>query len=99
MTATSQPTLDTLPDMHNVAAILAQDARENQAGVDVISVGPVYGERTPWAECLVRQQSESRVVNNLSDTVKSQKTPTDTATSSGSRAKMPGEEKHGTSIE
>jgi hypothetical protein len=39
MTATSQPTLDTLPDMHNVAAIIAQDARENQAGVDVISVG------------------------------------------------------------
>ena len=37
MTATSQPTLDTLPDMHNVAAIIAQDARENQAGVDVIS--------------------------------------------------------------
>jgi hypothetical protein len=31
MTATSQPTLDTLPDMHNVAAIIAQDARENQA--------------------------------------------------------------------
>jgi hypothetical protein len=44
MTATSQPTLDTLPDIHNVAAIIAQDARENQAGVDVISVGPVYGE-------------------------------------------------------
>jgi len=45
MTATSQPTLDTLPDMHNVAAIIAQDARDNQAGVDVISVGPVYGEQ------------------------------------------------------
>jgi hypothetical protein len=45
MTATSQPTLDTLPDMRNVAAIIAQDARENQAGVDVISVGPVYGEQ------------------------------------------------------
>jgi hypothetical protein len=44
-TATSQPTLDTLPDMHNVAAIIAQDARENQAGVEVISVGPVYGEQ------------------------------------------------------
>jgi len=26
MAATSQPTLDTLPDMHNVAAIIAQDA-------------------------------------------------------------------------
>jgi hypothetical protein len=35
MTATSQPTLDTLPDMHNVAAMVAQDARENLAGVDV----------------------------------------------------------------
>jgi hypothetical protein len=55
--------------MRAAAAILAQDARENQAGVDVISVGPVYGEHTAWAECSVRQQSESRVVNNLSDTV------------------------------
>ena len=69
MTATSQPTLDTLPDMHNVAAIIAQDARENRAGVDVISAGPVYGEHTPWAECSVSQQSESRGVNNLSATV------------------------------
>jgi hypothetical protein len=33
--------------MRNVAAIIAQDARENQAGVDVISVGPVYGEPVP----------------------------------------------------
>jgi hypothetical protein len=47
MTATSQPTLATLPDMHNVAAIIAQDARENEAGVDVISIGPVYGEMAP----------------------------------------------------
>jgi hypothetical protein len=35
----------------------------------VISAGPVYGEHTPWAECSVSQQSESRGVNNLSATV------------------------------
>jgi hypothetical protein len=33
--------------MHNVAAIIAQDARENRAGVDVISVGPVFAALTP----------------------------------------------------
>jgi hypothetical protein len=49
-------TLDTLTDMRNVAAIIAQDARENQAGVDVISVGPVYGsgprDAPPFRLCL-----------------------------------------------
>jgi hypothetical protein len=39
MTATSTPTLDMLPNMRNVAAVIANDARENLAGVDVVSVG------------------------------------------------------------
>jgi hypothetical protein len=47
MTATSQPTLDTLPSMRDVAAVIAKDARENLAGVDVISVGPLYSEQAP----------------------------------------------------
>jgi hypothetical protein len=47
MTATSTPTLEMLPNMRNVAAVIAQDARENLAGVDVISVGPLCGELAP----------------------------------------------------
>jgi hypothetical protein len=38
MTATSAPTLD-MSNMREVAAVIATDARENLAGVDVISVG------------------------------------------------------------
>jgi hypothetical protein len=37
MTATSTPTLDMLPNMRNVAAVIAQDASENL----VVSVGPL----------------------------------------------------------
>jgi hypothetical protein len=36
-----------LPNMRNVAAVLAKDASENLAGVDVISVGPLYAEQMP----------------------------------------------------
>ena len=39
--------MDTLPSMRDVAAVIAKDARENLAGVDVISVGPLYGELAP----------------------------------------------------
>ena len=45
MTATSTPTLDMLPNMRNVAAVIANDARENLAGVEVISVGPLCVEQ------------------------------------------------------
>jgi len=45
MTATSTPTFAMLPDMRSVAAITAQDANENQACVDILSVGPVYAEQ------------------------------------------------------
>ena len=41
---TSTPTLDMLPNMRNVAAVIAQDASENLAGVDVVSVGPLFAE-------------------------------------------------------
>ena len=41
MTATSQPTLDMLPNMRDVAAVIATGARENLDGVDVVSVGPL----------------------------------------------------------
>jgi hypothetical protein len=47
MRATSQPTLATLPTMRDAAAAIAKDASENHGGVDVISVGPVYGEPAP----------------------------------------------------
>ena len=47
MTATSTPTLDMLPNMRDVAARIAIYARENLDGVDVVSVGPVVGERMP----------------------------------------------------
>jgi hypothetical protein len=47
MTATSQPTLDALPNIRNVALVLAADARENLDGVDVVSVGPLYAEQVP----------------------------------------------------
>jgi hypothetical protein len=47
MTATSTPTLDMLPNMRNVAAVIAKDASKNFAGVDVVSVGPLYGEQVP----------------------------------------------------
>jgi hypothetical protein len=50
MNATSAPTLDTLPDMHSVAAIIAQDARENQAGVDVIASARCTASR-PTTAC------------------------------------------------
>jgi hypothetical protein len=39
MTATSTPTLS---NMRDVAALIADDARENLAGVDVISIGPLH---------------------------------------------------------
>jgi hypothetical protein len=55
--------------MRAAASAIADEARENYGGVDVIGVGPVYSEHTPRAECSVHQQSESLVVNNLSDTV------------------------------
>jgi hypothetical protein len=42
MTATSTPTLDMLSNMRDVAALIADDARENLAGVDVISIGPLH---------------------------------------------------------
>jgi hypothetical protein len=51
MTATSTPTLDMLPNRRNVAAVIAKDASENLAGVDVDSIGPLYGEQTPGAAC------------------------------------------------
>jgi hypothetical protein len=38
MTATSTPTLDMLPNMREVAAVIAKDADENLAGGDVVSV-------------------------------------------------------------
>ena len=44
MTATSQPTLDMLPNMRDVAAVIATDARENLDGVDVVSVGPLLAD-------------------------------------------------------
>jgi hypothetical protein len=47
MTATSTPTLDMLPNMRSVAAVIAKDARENLDGVDVISAGPLCGELAP----------------------------------------------------
>jgi hypothetical protein len=46
MTATGTPTLDMLLNMRNVAAVIAKDARENLAGVDVVSV-PLWGELAP----------------------------------------------------
>jgi hypothetical protein len=51
MSATSQPTVDHLPSMGDVAAVIAKDASENLAGVDVDSIGPLYGEQTPGAAC------------------------------------------------
>ena len=39
MTATSAPTLDTLPNMRDVAAVIADDARK-QGGVDVQQATP-----------------------------------------------------------
>jgi hypothetical protein len=47
MTATSTRTLDMLPNMRDVAVVIAKDASENLAGVDVISVGPLYAELAP----------------------------------------------------
>jgi hypothetical protein len=47
MTATNKPTLDMLPSMRDVAAAIAEDAREHFAGVDVISVGPLLAEQKP----------------------------------------------------
>ena len=49
MTATSTPPLDMLPNMRNVAAVIAKDAHENLAGVDVVSIG-----RRPWVRHLRR---------------------------------------------
>ena len=49
MNATSTPTLDMLPDMRVVAAAIAEDARENLDGVDVVSVGPLFAEPGPVA--------------------------------------------------
>jgi hypothetical protein len=49
MNATSTPTLDMLPDMRVVAAAIAEDARENLDGVDVVSVGPLFAEPGPGA--------------------------------------------------
>jgi hypothetical protein len=45
--------------MHNVAAIIAQDARENQAGVDVISVGWA----SPELDRIVADMVRSRGLN------------------------------------
>jgi hypothetical protein len=42
MTATSQPTFDMLPDMRSAAAKIADYAREELDGVDVVSVGSVF---------------------------------------------------------
>jgi hypothetical protein len=42
MTATGQPTLEMLPNMQSVAATIAKDASENLAGVDVVSVSPLF---------------------------------------------------------
>jgi hypothetical protein len=39
----NKPT-DMLPNMRDVAALIADDARENLAGVDVISIGPLYAD-------------------------------------------------------
>jgi hypothetical protein len=36
-----------LPNMRNVAAVIARDASDNLAGVDVISVGPLYADQVP----------------------------------------------------
>ena len=47
MTATNTPTLDMLANMRNVAAVIAKDASENLAGVDVVNVGPLWGELAP----------------------------------------------------
>jgi hypothetical protein len=44
MTATSTPTLDMPPNMRDVSARIANYARENLEGVDVVSVGPLFGE-------------------------------------------------------
>ena len=47
MTASSTPTLDMLPTMRAVAEAIAEDARDNLAGVDVINVSPLYAEPVP----------------------------------------------------
>jgi hypothetical protein len=47
MGATSTPTLEMLPSMRDVAARIADYARENLDGVDVVSIGPLYGEPGP----------------------------------------------------
>jgi hypothetical protein len=36
--------LDMLPNMREVAAAIADDARENLAGIDVVSIGPLLAE-------------------------------------------------------
>jgi hypothetical protein len=55
MTATNQPTLDMLPNMRNVAAVIAKDARERW-GVDVISIGPL------WVEPVVGGRQYSKLI-------------------------------------
>ena len=44
MTATIRPTLDMLPNMRDVAAVIAKGTRENSAGDDTISVSPLFAE-------------------------------------------------------
>jgi hypothetical protein len=60
MTATSTPTLDMLPNTRNVAAVIAKDASENLAGVDVVSIGPLYGEQTPARHAVQSRCDRSR---------------------------------------
>ena len=36
-----------LPNMRDVAAVIAKDACENLEGVDVVSVGPLFAELAP----------------------------------------------------
>ena len=47
MSATSTPTLDMLPTMRDAAARITKDAQENLAGIDVVSVGPLFVESVP----------------------------------------------------
>jgi hypothetical protein len=52
---TSTPTFDMLPNMRDVAATLANDARE-RGGVDVISIGPL------WVEPVVGGRQYSKLI-------------------------------------
>jgi hypothetical protein len=45
MSATSTPTLDVLSTIRDAAARIAKDARDNLAGIDVVSVSPLLVEQ------------------------------------------------------